>query len=124
MVVKVASIAATIFLDPHVGCLAVVVSSYPIRLGMLSELNSSNKVNTVHVRDQKHELTPPRNRYSEKVTALPSRVTVYKQAEQLFGLRHKPITLQDALPRSDSSRDNLPRPDPLSLVETSPLSSS
>ncbi|KAK8660300.1 hypothetical protein V6N13_051228 [Hibiscus sabdariffa] len=59
----------------------------------------------------------------QEVTALPSRVTGYKQAEQLFGLRHKPITLQDALPRSDSSRDNLPRPDPLSLAETSPLSS-
>ncbi|KAL4378757.1 hypothetical protein GQ457_02G024100 [Hibiscus cannabinus] len=26
------------------------------------ELNSRNEVNTVHVRDQKHELTPPRNR--------------------------------------------------------------
>ncbi|KAK9041292.1 hypothetical protein V6N11_016401 [Hibiscus sabdariffa] len=56
--------------------------------------------------------------------AQPSRVTVYKQAEQLFGLRHKPITLQDALPKSDPSRDNLPRPDPLSLAETSHLSSS
>ncbi|KAK8691482.1 hypothetical protein V6N13_074992 [Hibiscus sabdariffa] len=59
-----------------------------------------------------------------EVTAQPSRVIVYKQAEQLFGLRHKPITLQDALPKSDPSRDNLPRPDPLSLAETSPLSSS
>ncbi|KAK8628511.1 hypothetical protein V6N13_009098 [Hibiscus sabdariffa] len=39
-------------------------------------------------------------------------------------LRHKPITLQDALPKSNPSRDNLPRPDPLSLAETSPLSSS
>ncbi|KAL4363294.1 hypothetical protein GQ457_04G021310 [Hibiscus cannabinus] len=45
--------------------------------------------------------------------------TVYKQAEQLFGLRHKPITLQDALPRSEPCRDNLPRPDLLSLAETS-----
>ncbi|KAK8498965.1 hypothetical protein V6N12_058002 [Hibiscus sabdariffa] len=59
-----------------------------------------------------------------EVTAQPSRVTVYKQAEQLFGLRHKPITLQDALPKSNPSRDNLPRPDLLSLAETSPLSSS
>ncbi|KAL4301743.1 hypothetical protein GQ457_10G010740 [Hibiscus cannabinus] len=94
------------------------------------ELNSSNEVNTVHVRDQKHELTPPRNRKG----ALRQRIargdsstvegTVYKQVEQLFGLRHKPITLQDALPRSDPSRNNLPRSDPLSLVETSPLSSS
>ncbi|KAL4348582.1 hypothetical protein GQ457_17G014170 [Hibiscus cannabinus] len=53
--------------------------------------------------------------YNALSSTLPSRVTVYKQAKQLFGLRHKPITLQDALPRSDSSRDNLPRPDPLSL---------
>ncbi|KAL4361460.1 hypothetical protein GQ457_04G019890 [Hibiscus cannabinus] len=30
---------------------------------LLKELNSSNEVNTVHVRNQKHELTPPRNRY-------------------------------------------------------------
>ncbi|KAL4283841.1 hypothetical protein GQ457_16G015170 [Hibiscus cannabinus] len=29
---------------------------------LLKELNSSNEVNTVHVRDQKHELTSPRNR--------------------------------------------------------------
>ncbi|KAL4303036.1 hypothetical protein GQ457_10G010080 [Hibiscus cannabinus] len=71
------------------------------------ELNSSKEVNTVHVRDQKHELTPPRNRYPcdngyKEVTVLPSRDIVYDQAKQLFGLRHKPITLQDALPRSDS----------------------
>ncbi|KAK9001769.1 hypothetical protein V6N11_024467 [Hibiscus sabdariffa] len=58
------------------------------------------------------------------IRAQPSRVTVYKQAEQLFGLRHKPITLRDALPKSDPNRDNLPRSDPLSLAETSPLSSS
>ncbi|KAL4366617.1 hypothetical protein GQ457_05G022860 [Hibiscus cannabinus] len=71
------------------------------------ELNSRNEVNTVHVRDQKHELTPPRNRYPcdngyKEVTVLPSRDTVYDQVKQLIGLRHKPITLQDALPRSDS----------------------
>ncbi|KAL4336220.1 hypothetical protein GQ457_07G007490 [Hibiscus cannabinus] len=62
-------------------------------------------------------------KFSQKSPAL-LKVTVYKQAEQLFGLRHKPITLQDALPRSDPSRDNQPKPDPLSLIETSPLSSS
>ncbi|KAL4278222.1 hypothetical protein GQ457_03G015770 [Hibiscus cannabinus] len=66
-----------------------------------------NEVNTVPVRDQKHELTPPRNRYPcdngyKEVTVLPSRDIVYDQVKQLIGLRHKPITLQDALPRSDS----------------------
>ncbi|KAL4387320.1 hypothetical protein GQ457_09G017490 [Hibiscus cannabinus] len=71
------------------------------------ELNSSNEVNTVHVRDQKHELTPPRNSYPcdngyKEVTVLPSRDIVYDQVKQLIGLGHKPITLQDALPRSDS----------------------
>ncbi|KAL4379720.1 hypothetical protein GQ457_02G023740 [Hibiscus cannabinus] len=76
-------------------------------LVLLKELNSSNKVNTVHVRDQKHELTLPRNRYPcdngyKEVTVLPSRDIVYDQVKQLIGLRHKPITLQDALPRSDS----------------------
>ncbi|KAK9031557.1 hypothetical protein V6N11_055853 [Hibiscus sabdariffa] len=56
------------------------------------------QVNTVHVRDQKHELTPPRN-------------------------RDKPITQQDALPRSEFPPRFLPRQDPLSLIEASPLSS-
>ncbi|KAL4325039.1 hypothetical protein GQ457_11G026360 [Hibiscus cannabinus] len=95
---------------------------------LLKELNSRNEVNTVHVRDQKHELAPPRNRYPcdneyKEVTVLPLRDIVYDQVKQLIRLRHKPITLQDALPRSDSSRDFLPRQDPLSLFETSPLSS-
>ncbi|KAL4346281.1 hypothetical protein GQ457_17G008920 [Hibiscus cannabinus] len=68
---------------------------------------TSNKVNTVHVRDQKHELIPPRNRYPsdngyKEVTVLPSRDIVYDQVRQLIGLRHKPVTQQDALPRSDS----------------------
>ncbi|KAL4313403.1 hypothetical protein GQ457_01G012270 [Hibiscus cannabinus] len=58
---------------------------------LLKELNSRNEVNTVHVRDQKHELTPPRNWD-----------IVYNQVKQLIGLRHKPITQQDALPKSDS----------------------
>ncbi|KAL4382886.1 hypothetical protein GQ457_15G018370 [Hibiscus cannabinus] len=74
---------------------------------LLKELNSRNKVNTVYVRDQKHELTPSRNRYPcdngyKEVTVPPSRDIVYNQVKQLIGLRHKPITLQDALPRSDS----------------------
>ncbi|KAL4353402.1 hypothetical protein GQ457_06G015130 [Hibiscus cannabinus] len=71
------------------------------------KLNSRNEVNTVHVQYQKHELTPPRNRYPcdngyKEVTVLPSRDIVYDQVKQLIGLRHKPITQQDALPRSDS----------------------
>ncbi|KAL4289984.1 hypothetical protein GQ457_14G021000 [Hibiscus cannabinus] len=81
----------------------------------------------VYVRDQKHELTPPRNRkypcdngYKE-VTVLPSRDIVYDQAKLLFGLRHKPITQQDALPRSEFPSRFLPRQDPLSLFEASPL---
>ncbi|KAK8598377.1 hypothetical protein V6N13_094348 [Hibiscus sabdariffa] len=41
------------------------------------------------------------NGYKE-VTVLPSRDIVYNQVKQLIGLRHKPITLQDALPRFDS----------------------
>ncbi|KAL4325924.1 hypothetical protein GQ457_11G033310 [Hibiscus cannabinus] len=49
----------------------------PTLLKLLYFMNSRKRVNTVHVRDQKHELTLPRN-------------------------RHKPITQQDALPRSDS----------------------
>ncbi|KAK8972757.1 hypothetical protein V6N11_055120 [Hibiscus sabdariffa] len=44
---------------------------------------------------------PCDNGYKEG-TVLPSRDIVYDQAKQLFGLRHKPITRQDALPRSDS----------------------
>ncbi|KAL4320020.1 hypothetical protein GQ457_18G008010 [Hibiscus cannabinus] len=74
---------------------------------LLKELNSRSEVNTVHVRDRKHELTPPRHRYPcdngyKEVTVLPSRDTAYDQDKQLIGLRHKPITLQDALPRSNS----------------------
>ncbi|KAL4325078.1 hypothetical protein GQ457_11G021740 [Hibiscus cannabinus] len=37
-----------------------------------------------------------------KVTNLPSRDIVYDRFKQLIGLRHKPITQQDALSRSDS----------------------
>ncbi|KAL4308821.1 hypothetical protein GQ457_01G015590 [Hibiscus cannabinus] len=65
---------------------------------------------------------PCDNGYKE-VTVLPSRDIVYDQAKQLFGLRHKPITQQDALPRSDFQPRFLPRQDPLSLFEASPLSS-
>ncbi|KAK8586324.1 hypothetical protein V6N13_082135 [Hibiscus sabdariffa] len=41
------------------------------------------------------------NGYKE-VTILLSRDIVYNLVKQLIGLRHKPITLQDALSRSDS----------------------
>ncbi|KAL4278590.1 hypothetical protein GQ457_03G013490 [Hibiscus cannabinus] len=44
---------------------------------------------------------PCDNGYKE-VTVLPSRDIVYDQVKQLIGLRHKPITLQDALLRSDT----------------------
>ncbi|KAK9018941.1 hypothetical protein V6N11_033986 [Hibiscus sabdariffa] len=47
-------------------------------------------MNAVHVRNQKHELTPPRN-------------------------RDKPVTQQDALPRSEFQPRLLPGQDPLSL---------
>ncbi|KAL4378709.1 hypothetical protein GQ457_02G025800 [Hibiscus cannabinus] len=85
-------------------------------------------MNAVHIRDQKHELTPPRNRYPcdngyKEVTAFPPRDIVYDQDIQLIGLRDKPITQQDTLPRSESPPRFLPRQDPLSPFEASPLSS-
>ncbi|KAK8600527.1 hypothetical protein V6N12_050380 [Hibiscus sabdariffa] len=72
-------------------------------------------MNAVHVRNQKHELTPPRNSGYKKVTAFSPRNIKYKQDRQLFGLRDKPITKQDALPRSVFLPRLLPRQDPLSL---------
>ncbi|KAK8540197.1 hypothetical protein V6N12_046488 [Hibiscus sabdariffa] len=66
-------------------------------------------MNAVHVRNQKHELTPPRNSGYKKVTTFSPRNIKYKQDRQLFGLRDKPVTKQDALPRL------LPGQDPLSL---------
>ncbi|KAK9034805.1 hypothetical protein V6N11_076862 [Hibiscus sabdariffa] len=65
-------------------------------------------MNAVHVRDQNHELTPPRNSISP-------RDIVYKQDNQLFGLRNKPITQQDALPKSEGPPRYLPGQDSLSL---------
>ncbi|KAK8597274.1 hypothetical protein V6N12_065746 [Hibiscus sabdariffa] len=58
-------------------------------------------MNAVHVRNQKHELTPPRNSGYKKVTAFSPRNIEYKQDRQLFGLRDKPVTQQDALPNSE-----------------------
>ncbi|KAL4311755.1 hypothetical protein GQ457_01G015830 [Hibiscus cannabinus] len=77
-------------------------------------------MNVIYVRDQKHELTLHRNRYAcdngnKKVTAFLPRDIVYKQDNQLFGLRDKPITQQDALPKSEGPPRYLPGQDPLSL---------
>ncbi|KAK8557647.1 hypothetical protein V6N12_009876 [Hibiscus sabdariffa] len=58
-------------------------------------------MNAVHVRNQKHELTPPRNSGYKKVTDSSPRNIEYKQDRQLFGLRDKPVTQQDALPNSE-----------------------
>ncbi|KAL4384810.1 hypothetical protein GQ457_15G022980 [Hibiscus cannabinus] len=78
-------------------------------------------MNAVHVRDQKHELTPPRDIYpcdndNKKVTAFPPRDILYKQDNQLFRLRDKPITQQDALSKSEGPLRYLPGQDPLSLL--------
>ncbi|KAL4367866.1 hypothetical protein GQ457_05G021380 [Hibiscus cannabinus] len=86
-------------------------------------------MNIVLVRDQKHELTPHRNRYPcdngyKVVTAFSPRDIVYEEDIQLIGLRDKPIRQLDALPRSEFPPRYLPGQDPLSLCETSPLSSS
>ncbi|KAL4351420.1 hypothetical protein GQ457_06G012300 [Hibiscus cannabinus] len=94
----------------------------------IERVKLKKRVNTVHVRDQKHELTSPRDRYPcdngyKEVTILPLRDIVYDQAKQLFGLRDKTITQQDALPRSEFPPRFLPRLDSLSLFEASPLSS-
>ncbi|KAL4362706.1 hypothetical protein GQ457_04G016550 [Hibiscus cannabinus] len=94
----------------------------------IERIKLKKQVNMVHVRDQKHELTPSRNRYPcdngyKEVTVLPSRDIVYDQVKQLIGLRHKPITQQDALPRSDSQLRFFAKAGPLSLFETSPFSS-
>ncbi|KAL4383856.1 hypothetical protein GQ457_15G016890 [Hibiscus cannabinus] len=53
----------------------------------IGRVKLTKRVNTVHVRDQKHEITPPRNRYLydngiKKVTAFPSRDIVHKQDKQ------------------------------------------
>ncbi|KAL4353257.1 hypothetical protein GQ457_06G012290 [Hibiscus cannabinus] len=94
----------------------------------IERVELKKRVNTVHVRDQKHELTSPRDRYPcdngyKKVTAfLPSDI-VYDKDIQLIGLRDKPITQQEALSKSESPPRFLLRQDPLSPFEASPLSS-
>ncbi|KAK8644568.1 hypothetical protein V6N13_123871 [Hibiscus sabdariffa] len=54
-----------------------------------------------HIKDYLEYKYSCDNGYKE-VTVLPSRDIMHNQVKQLIGLRHKPITLQDALPRSDS----------------------
>ncbi|KAL4312105.1 hypothetical protein GQ457_01G019490 [Hibiscus cannabinus] len=56
-----------------------------------------------------------------EVTALPSRDTVYNQAKQLFGLRHKPITQQDALPNSEVPAKISARAGPVASLPRHPL---
>ncbi|KAK8696712.1 hypothetical protein V6N13_001844 [Hibiscus sabdariffa] len=52
----------------------------------------------------------------KEVTAFPPRDIKYKKEKQLIGLRDKPITKQDALPRSEYQPRYLPGQDPLSLL--------
>ncbi|KAL4341546.1 hypothetical protein GQ457_08G027960 [Hibiscus cannabinus] len=94
----------------------------------IERVKIKKRMNVIHVQDQKHELTPPRNRYPcdngyKEVTAFPPRDIVYDQDIKLIVLRDKPITQQDALSRSESPPRFLPGQDPLSLFEASPLSS-
>ncbi|KAL4342438.1 hypothetical protein GQ457_08G025310 [Hibiscus cannabinus] len=56
----------------------------------------------VKVKDLKPKRIKDYLEYKFNQRILPSRDIVYDQVKQLIGLRHKPITLQDALPRSDS----------------------
>ncbi|KAK8976493.1 hypothetical protein V6N11_001636 [Hibiscus sabdariffa] len=49
---------------------------------------------------------------NKKVTAFPPRDIVYKQDNQLYGLRDKPIIQQDALPKSEGLPRYLPGQDP------------
>ncbi|KAL4303866.1 hypothetical protein GQ457_10G006870 [Hibiscus cannabinus] len=90
-----------------------------IYLFNIERVKLKKRVNTVHVRDQKHELTPPRTRgdsFSAEGYCVRSRHLV-------IGLKDKPITHQDALPKSESPPRILLGQDPLSLFKESPLSS-
>ncbi|KAL4279538.1 hypothetical protein GQ457_03G013960 [Hibiscus cannabinus] len=88
-------------------CITRGTDTLPSRYRYPNSSVGFGKVNPVHVRNQKHELTPPRSRCQESDSSTVEG-TVYKQAEQLFGLRHKPLTLQDALPRSESAEKICP----------------
>ncbi|KAK9028187.1 hypothetical protein V6N11_067998 [Hibiscus sabdariffa] len=52
----------------------------------MGRVKLKKRMNVVHVRDQKHELTPPRNSGNEEVTAFLPRDIVYKQDKQLQDL--------------------------------------
>ncbi|KAL4355222.1 hypothetical protein GQ457_06G015290 [Hibiscus cannabinus] len=72
-----------------------------------TKLNPRNEVNTVHVETQKHELTPPRNRYPcdngyKEVDSSIVEGYCVRSSQTVIGLRHKPITQQDAFTGSDS----------------------
>ncbi|KAL4296562.1 hypothetical protein GQ457_12G015080 [Hibiscus cannabinus] len=87
----------------------------------IGRVKLKKRMDVVHVRDQKHELTLPRNRYpcdngNKKVIAFPPRDIVYKQDNQLFGLRDKSIIHQDALLKSEGPPRYLHGQDQLSLL--------
>ncbi|KAK8696703.1 hypothetical protein V6N13_001835 [Hibiscus sabdariffa] len=69
-------------------------------------------MNAVHVRDQKHELTPPRNSFSAEGYCVQARQAVIE-------LRDKPVTQHDALSNSEVPS----RAGPVVSAEASPLSS-
>ncbi|KAK8636231.1 hypothetical protein V6N13_004935 [Hibiscus sabdariffa] len=73
-------------------------------------------MNAVHVRDQKHELTPPRNSFSAEGYCVQARQAV-------TGLRDKPVTQHDALPNSEVPAKIPARAGPVVSAEASPLSS-
>ncbi|KAK8715302.1 hypothetical protein V6N13_042639 [Hibiscus sabdariffa] len=78
----------------------------------IERVKLKKRMNAVHVRDQKHELTPSRNR-GDSFSAEGYRV----QARQtVTGLRDKSITQQGALPKSENQPRYLPGQDPLSLL--------
>ncbi|KAL4319179.1 hypothetical protein GQ457_18G011110 [Hibiscus cannabinus] len=100
---------SSIWSSPFFPCSGEKFVERNIYLFGFGRVKLKKRMNAVHVRDQKHELTPPRNRKypcdngNKKVTAFPPRDIVYKQDNQLFGLRDKPITQQDALSKSKGS---------------------
>ncbi|KAK8511845.1 hypothetical protein V6N12_000885 [Hibiscus sabdariffa] len=67
------------------------------------EVKLTKRVNTVHVRDQKHELTPPRNR------------------QVVTGLRDKLVTQHDALPNSEVPAKISARAGPVASLLRHPL---
>ncbi|KAK9030324.1 hypothetical protein V6N11_031752 [Hibiscus sabdariffa] len=72
------------------------------------------RVNTVHVRDQKYELTPPRNSFSAEGYCVQARQVV-------IGLRDKPVTQHDALPNSEVPAKISARAGPVASLLRHPL---